>query len=95
MLLFPFNLNHLCQRIPRGVLEIVYGINIALPQEGEDPNRAPYAEELLYAYGCKFSSLPCHYWLIMYSPDLVKFVWFSCTVASMAPLHLLIYVTKE
>ncbi|XP_022794124.1 large subunit GTPase 1 homolog isoform X2 [Stylophora pistillata] len=41
----------LCQRIPRGVLEIVYGINIALPQEGEDPNRAPYAEELLYAYG--------------------------------------------
>lgn len=41
----------LCQRIPRGVLEIVYGINIALPQEGEDLNRAPYAEELLYAYG--------------------------------------------
>ncbi|XP_020605487.1 large subunit GTPase 1 homolog [Orbicella faveolata] len=41
----------LCQRIPRGVLEVVYGINIAPPQEGEDPTRAPYADELLSAYG--------------------------------------------
>ena len=48
------DLNHLCQRIPRGVLEVVYGINIAPPQEGEDPSRAPYADELLSAYGCKF-----------------------------------------
>ena len=47
------DLNHLCQRIPRGVLEVVYGINIAAPQEGEDPTRAPYADELLSAYGCK------------------------------------------
>ena len=46
--------NHLCQRIPRGVLEVVYGLNIAPPQEGEDPTRAPYADELLSAYGCKF-----------------------------------------
>lgn len=41
----------LCQRIPRGVLEVVYGLNIAPPQEGEDPTRAPYADELLSAYG--------------------------------------------
>lgn len=55
--LYVFNFldsNHLCQRIPRGVLEVVYGLNIALPQEGEDPTRAPYADELLSAYGCKF-----------------------------------------
>lgn len=47
------DLSHLCQRIPRGVLEVVYGINITPPQEGECPNRAPYADELLSAYGCK------------------------------------------
>ena len=47
------DLNHLCQRIPRGVLEEVYGINITPPQEGENPNRAPYADELLSAYGCE------------------------------------------
>ncbi|XP_078375382.1 large subunit GTPase 1 homolog isoform X5 [Oculina patagonica] len=41
----------LCQRIPRSVLEVVYGINIIPPQEGESPNRAPYADELLSAYG--------------------------------------------
>ncbi len=47
------DLSHLCQRIPRSVLEVVYGINIIPPQEGESPNRAPYADELLSAYGCK------------------------------------------
>ena len=47
------NCSHLCQRIPRGVLEVVYGITITPPQEEEDINRAPFADELLSAYGCK------------------------------------------
>lgn len=45
--------NLLCERIPRHVLEDKYGIVIAKPLEGEDPNRPPFAEELLLAYGCK------------------------------------------
>lgn len=46
--------NVLCAQIPRHTLEDKYGIMIARPQEGEDPNRPPHAEELLLAYGCKF-----------------------------------------
>ncbi|EDO40984.1 predicted protein [Nematostella vectensis] len=42
---------YVCHRIPRLVLEGIYGINIASPAEGEDPDRAPYAHELLNAYG--------------------------------------------
>lgn len=45
--------NILCTQIPRHTLEDKYGIMIAKPQEGEDPTRAPYSEELLLAYGCK------------------------------------------
>lgn len=45
--------NILCTQIPRHILEDKYGIMIAKPQEGEDPNRAPFSEELLLAYGCK------------------------------------------
>lgn len=45
--------NILCQQIPRHTLEDKYGVMIAKPQEGEDPNRPPYSEELLLAYGCK------------------------------------------
>lgn len=45
--------NILCTHIPRHVLEEKYGVMIAKPPEGEDPNRPPYAEELLLAYGCK------------------------------------------
>lgn len=41
----------LCQRIPRAVLEVVYGITIPPPQEEDDSNRAPFADELLSAYG--------------------------------------------
>lgn len=41
----------LCQRIPRNVLEAVYGINLTAPEEEEDPNRAPLSHELLSAYG--------------------------------------------
>lgn len=44
--------NVLCTQIPRHVLEDRYGIMIAKPPEGEDPNRPPYAEELLLSYGC-------------------------------------------
>lgn len=43
--------NTLCTMIPRHVLEETYGILIAKPLEGEDPNRPPFAEELLLAYG--------------------------------------------
>lgn len=45
----------MCQRIPREVLEAVYGVNIEKPREGEDPNRPPHADELLNAYGCKYT----------------------------------------
>jgi large subunit GTPase 1 len=43
--------NTMCTMIPRHVLEEDYGILIAKPLEGEDPNRPPHAEELLLAYG--------------------------------------------
>lgn len=43
--------NTLCTMIPRHVLEEIYGILISKPLEGEDPNRPPFAEELLLAYG--------------------------------------------
>lgn len=49
--------NILCTQIPRHTLEDKYGIMIAKPQEGEDPNRPPYSEELLLAYGCKFENV--------------------------------------
>jgi large subunit GTPase 1 len=42
------------QRIPRRVVEVVYGIRIIQPAEGEDPNRKPTASELLSAYACLF-----------------------------------------
>lgn len=45
--------NVLCTQIPRHTLEDKYGIIIAKPPEGEDPERPPYSEELLLAYGCK------------------------------------------
>lgn len=47
--------NVLCAQIPRHTLEDKYGIIIAKPPEGEDPNRPPYSEELLLAYGCKLN----------------------------------------
>lgn len=49
--------NVLCTQIPRHILEDKYGIMIAKPPEGEDPNRPPYAEELLLSYGCMFAIL--------------------------------------
>ncbi|KAM9358509.1 large subunit GTPase 1 homolog isoform 2-T2 [Symphorus nematophorus] len=42
---------HICQTIPRHVLEGTYGINIVRPREDEDPDRHPTSEELLMAYG--------------------------------------------
>lgn len=42
--------NLLCTLIPRHVVEDTYGIMISKPLEGEDPNRAPYSEELLLAF---------------------------------------------
>uniref|UniRef100_A0A182YPE6 Large subunit GTPase 1 homolog n=1 Tax=Anopheles stephensi TaxID=30069 RepID=A0A182YPE6_ANOST len=42
--------NLLCTLIPRHVLEDTYGIMIAKPLEGEDPNRPPHSEDLLLAF---------------------------------------------
>ncbi|XP_071764640.2 large subunit GTPase 1 homolog [Centroberyx gerrardi] len=42
---------HVCQSVPRHVLEGTYGINIIRPREDEDPDRSPSSEELLMAYG--------------------------------------------
>uniref|UniRef100_A0A3Q3GNV2 Large subunit GTPase 1 homolog n=1 Tax=Labrus bergylta TaxID=56723 RepID=A0A3Q3GNV2_9LABR len=42
---------HICQLIPRHVLEGTYGINIIRPREDEDPDRNPTSEEMLMAYG--------------------------------------------
>ena len=42
-----------CERIPRPLLESTYGIRLAKPREGEDPDRVPYAHEVLEAYGCE------------------------------------------
>ena len=46
-------INQLCTYIPRHILEQTYGILIAKPLEGEDPNRPPFSEEFLLAFGCK------------------------------------------
>lgn len=40
-----------CRYIPRITLQEMYGINLPLPQEGEDPDRPPTADELLNTYG--------------------------------------------
>ncbi|XP_033642024.1 large subunit GTPase 1 homolog [Asterias rubens] len=40
----------ICQRIPRHILNGLYGINIIHPREGEDLNRIPTAREFLNAY---------------------------------------------
>uniref|UniRef100_A0A8C4GSW7 Large subunit GTPase 1 homolog n=1 Tax=Dicentrarchus labrax TaxID=13489 RepID=A0A8C4GSW7_DICLA len=42
---------HICQTIPRHVLEGTYGINIIRPREDDDPDRHPTSEEMLMAYG--------------------------------------------
>ncbi|KAG8445120.1 hypothetical protein GDO86_010043 [Hymenochirus boettgeri] len=41
----------IAQRIPRYVLETIYGINIIRPREDDDQDRPPTSEELLRAYG--------------------------------------------
>ncbi|XP_063965874.1 large subunit GTPase 1 homolog [Lytechinus pictus] len=40
----------MCQRVPRDVLELTYGINLIEPGEGEDQDRPPTALELLNAH---------------------------------------------
>ncbi len=44
---------YVCQRIPRQILEAIYGIILPRPVEGEDPDRPPTVHELLAAHGCK------------------------------------------
>ncbi|XP_026465202.1 large subunit GTPase 1 homolog, partial [Ctenocephalides felis] len=44
-------INLVASLIPRHIIEDTYGIMIAKPLEGEDPDRAPVAEEVLNAYG--------------------------------------------
>ncbi len=56
-----------CERIPRPVLEGMYGITLPLPGEGEDPQRPPGAHELLSAYGCESTTgCPAPWWLMMH-----------------------------
>ncbi|XP_059489628.1 large subunit GTPase 1 homolog [Neocloeon triangulifer] len=43
--------NLIASLIPRHVLEDKYGIILPKPQEGDDPDRSPTAEEFLSAYG--------------------------------------------
>lgn len=45
--------NLLATLIPRHIIEDTYGIMLPQPLEGEDPERPPFAEEILNAYGCK------------------------------------------
>lgn len=42
----------LATMIPRHIMEDLYGLMLPVPSEGEDPDRAPTAEQLLNAYGC-------------------------------------------
>ena len=42
------------QRIPRKLVEAIYGIKIIQPAEGDDPNRKPTAAELLGSYASEF-----------------------------------------
>lgn len=44
--------NLICSQIPRHILEDEYSIMVTKPLEGEDPNRAPTADEFLNAYAC-------------------------------------------
>ncbi|XP_075427231.1 large subunit GTPase 1 homolog [Ascaphus truei] len=50
----------IAQRVPRHVLEAVYGINIIRPREDEDQERAPTSEELLSAYGYMRGFMTAH-----------------------------------
>ncbi|XP_073434792.1 large subunit GTPase 1 homolog [Dendrobates tinctorius] len=50
----------IAQRIPRYVVEAIYGINIIRPREDEDQDRAPTSEELLAAYGYMRGFMTAH-----------------------------------
>ncbi|XP_076820375.1 large subunit GTPase 1 homolog [Clavelina lepadiformis] len=52
--------NLLCRRINRKVVEGTYGINIAKPKEGEDPNRAPKSSEMLSAHALSRGFMTSH-----------------------------------
>lgn len=49
--------NLIASLIPRHIIEDTYGIMLPLPLEGEDPERPPFAEEILNAYGCTLFEL--------------------------------------
>ncbi|XP_068137256.1 large subunit GTPase 1 homolog [Hyperolius riggenbachi] len=50
----------IAQRIPRHVLEAIYGISIIRPREDDDQDRAPTSEELLRAYGYMRGFMTAH-----------------------------------
>ncbi|XP_073531150.1 large subunit GTPase 1 homolog [Phyllobates terribilis] len=50
----------IAQRIPRFVVEAIYGVNIIRPREDEDQHRAPTSEELLAAYGYMRGFMTAH-----------------------------------
>ncbi|XP_031715434.1 large subunit GTPase 1 homolog [Anarrhichthys ocellatus] len=52
--------SHICQVIPRHVLEGTYGFNIIRPREDEDPDRPPTSEEMLMAYGYMRGFMTAH-----------------------------------
>ncbi|TFK00923.1 UDP-GlcNAc:betaGal beta-1,3-N-acetylglucosaminyltransferase 9 [Platysternon megacephalum] len=58
--LISFARAHICQHIPRHVLEATYGINIIRPREDEEPDRQPTSEELLTAYGYMRGFMTAH-----------------------------------
>lgn len=43
-------INLLIQHLPKQVFEVLYGIELPKPKEGQDPNRLPFAEELCSSY---------------------------------------------
>eukprot|EP00117_Sycon_ciliatum_P027932 scpid47885/ scgid0663/ Large subunit GTPase 1 homolog len=44
-------INFICHKIPRFILQKLYGIMLPKPAEGEDPNRPPLPLEVLMSYG--------------------------------------------
>ena len=77
------DLNHLCQRIPRGVLEEVYGINITHPRRGKIPTELHMLMSccLLMAVSCSFLSHGIHNLVVVFlsSTEL-------CLVHKMCPM---------
>ncbi len=51
-------INLVASRVPRKVLETMYGVTLPKPEETEDQSRPPTSEELLNAIGCELPWTP-------------------------------------